>query len=268
MKLIHKSFLFLLASMAFFSCEKEPEMTTPDPTFGTFQIEFDNRAGNSNLQLNTDDFIYLNANGDDLKVTEFKYYISAIELVAADGSVHQDKMSSDGSQGFYLIDEADPDNQIINLAEVPEGNYKELRFTIGVDGKQVEEGAQTGALDVTNNMFWNWNAGWIFVRFEGVSTSSTEENQEVIYHIGGYQDSADNPMLANNLMSVSLPLGYEVKVAEGRNPLAHINVDILKLFEAPNRIDFSVNSLRHSPVSCTELAENFPNAFVLDHIHE
>ncbi|MEO1713202.1 MAG: MbnP family protein [Bacteroidota bacterium] len=270
MKSLHIFFLFAAFVLAAVSCEKEPEITTEEPTerFGTFEIEFDNRAGNANLQLGTSEFIYTNANGDDLKVNELKYFISAIELVQADGTVHKDEMSSDGSKGFYLIDEADIETSLVKLENVPEAKYEELRFTVGVDGTQVEEGAQTGALDVTNNMFWNWNAGWIFVRFEGASTSSTEVDQEVTYNIGGYQDSAENPMLADNLITVTIPLGYEVQVADGRNPHAHLYIDILKLFEGPNMIDFSENSIRHSPVSCQELAENFPSAFSLDHIHE
>lgn len=261
--------LFAAVLFSSIACEKdEPKNPTNEPSKGAFEIEFDNRAGNANLQLNTEDYIYTNVNGDDLRVTELKYYISGIELVRADGSVYQDPMSNDGSKGFYLIDEAKGEDNVVVLNDIPESAFTDLRFTIGVDGNQVEEGAQTGALDVTNNMFWNWNAGWIFVRFQGESPSSTEENNEVAFHIGGYQESGENPMLANNLKTVTIPLGYEVKVAEGRLPTAHINVDVMKLFSSPNVIDFSENALRHSPVSCVDLADNFPNAFVLDHIHE
>lgn len=64
--------------------------------------------------------------------------------------------------------------------------YDSITFLIGVDSLHNVSGAQTGALDPVNDMFWTWNSGYVMAKLEGNSSSSPQMNQKFEYHIGGY----------------------------------------------------------------------------------
>ena len=259
MKLIN--ILFILSLLIFMGCNDDEGEVTLEP--GAFVLEFDNRAGTTNLQLNTE---YTNENGDPFNVTMLKYYISHIKLTDTEGNVFEDPTTDDGSKGYYLIDASEPESTEITLNDIPAGDYVKLEFTIGVDANRVSEGAQTGALDPVNEMFWSWNAGWIFYKFEGTSPHSTEDGNVVVYHVGGYKDEGQN--LRNNIKTKAMTFDGAVQVAANKKPQAHIVMDLLQVFKEPTTLDFSTNAQRHSPASCVEIADNYVDAFILDHIHE
>ena len=52
---------------------------------------------------------------------------------------------------------------------MPAGNYNSLSFLLGVDSMHNVSGAQTGALDPANDMFWTWNSGYVMAKMEGAS---------------------------------------------------------------------------------------------------
>ena len=56
----------------------------------------------------------------------------------------------------------------LELADIPNGEYTKVNYTIGVDAARNTEGAQDGALDLVNGMFWSWNTGYIFMKMEGL----------------------------------------------------------------------------------------------------
>ncbi len=256
-------FFTILTISLLTSCNDEEVALEP----GEFTIEFDSRVGDSNLQLNTTNTLYSNAKGQTFNVTLFQYYISNIKLKREDGTYFEDPMSTDGSKGFYLVKESEPGTEEIVLKDVPAGKYTEVTFTIGVDGSQINQGAQTGALDPANQMFWSWNSGWIFVAFEGTSPQSTEMGNGLVYHTGGYKSDPANANLVNNLRTKTLVFGETATVEKGREAHGHILFDVAKLFASPNQIDFSSNAMRHSPASCSTIADNYLNAFTFDHLH-
>jgi hypothetical protein len=113
---IKNSSLFIAALFSLFllaSCSDDD--VTPEA--GEFTIEFDSRAGDANLQLNTANTLYANAKGQTFNVTLFQYYISNIKLKREDGTYFEDPMSTDGSKGFYLIRETEPGSEEIVLTE-------------------------------------------------------------------------------------------------------------------------------------------------------
>ena len=62
---------------------------------------------------------------------------------------------------------------------------------IGVDSARNTSGAQLGALDPANSMFWSWNSGYIFVRMEGNSPQSTQPYNKLQFHIGGFKGATN-----------------------------------------------------------------------------
>ena len=75
------------------------------------------------------------------------------------------------------------------VADLQAGKYDKLQFLLGVDSIRNCSGAQTGALDPMNGMFWTWNSGYIMFKLEGNSTASTADLQRIEHHIGGYKGS-------------------------------------------------------------------------------
>lgn len=240
-----------------------------DPGIGTLALQFDNVVGTSNLQLNTSNTPYINGNSEEYKVTTLSYYISNIKLKREDGTVYVDEVKPDGTAGYYLIDELDAGSQEVILKNIPSGNYTEVTFTIGVDANQVNQGAQTGALDPVKAMFWNWNSGYVFVKIEGVSPASTETDNIFQYHVGGYKEDTNNANLVNNIKTLTLSFNGDLApVKASHEPEVHLLFDVEKFFDSTGaKVSFAANANRHSPKSCQDIAGNIPTAFIVDHVH-
>jgi hypothetical protein len=259
------SCLIICFSLVLSSCKKD-DPTPVGPS--TLTLEFDNIVGDANLQLNTTTTPYTNAKGEAFKLTWLTYYISNIKVKTADGKEFVDPVKPDGSAGYYLIDEADTESQEVKLVNVPAGDYTEVTFTVGVDASQVNQGAQTGALDPAKGLFWSWNSGYIFFAVEGESPLSTETDNVFQYHVGGYKEDASNANLVNNIKTVTLSFGDKAPVKTGHAPEVHLLMDIKKFFNGSGEnVSFTTNASRHSPKACQALAGNIQGAFVVDHVH-
>lgn len=247
------------------SCSKDE--ATPGP--GTLTLHFDNVVGDANLQLNTPTTPYTNSKGEAFSLTWLTYYVSNIKLKRSDGTVYADPVKSDGSAGYYLIDEADVESQDVVLKNVPAGDYTEATFTIGVDASQVNQGAQTGPLDPAKGLFWSWNSGYIFMALEGVSPVSIEKDNVFQYHVGGYKTDNANVNLVNNIKTITLSFnGDTAPVKAGHEPEVHLLYDVKKFFNGPGaQVSFATNAARHSPKACVDVAGNIVSAFSVDHIH-
>jgi hypothetical protein len=256
-----KYFIFIslcsLVMSLFISCSEDDGEQT-----GSIDIEFDNVVGSADLVLDTEDEPYTNTVGETYKITALKYYISNIKLKTLDGAVYEDATTADGAKGYYLINEGDEETHLVTLENVPADDYTEITFTIGVDANQVSEGAQTGALDPAKGMFWSWNTGYIFVKLEGESSSSTDPDHYILYHVGGYKDPN------NNIRPKTVSLGHEPASVRGnKTPEVHMIVDVNKFFESPNQISFGTSPVRHMPADNKVIADNYTNTFVADHVH-
>ena len=258
------SFVIAIALISLTACSDDEA----NPNTGTLSLEFDNIVGTTNLELNTANTPYTNSNSEAYNVTWLTYYVSNIKLKHEDGTIYTDEVKSDGSKGYYLIDERDPASQFVMLKNLPKGNYTEVTFTIGVDANQVDEGAQTGALDPANNLFWSWNSGYIFMAVEGTSPVSTETDNAFQFHVGGYKEDVSNVNLVNNIQTVTLSFGDDAPVRPEHQPEVHIVFDVNKFFNGTGEeITFATNASRHSPKACEDLAKNIPAAFAVDHVH-
>ncbi len=137
-------------------------------------IRFENIANGKKIVLH--DGLYENNFGEKYTVSKLKYYISNIQFVT--------KQSQNKSQNIFLIDASKNDS--ISL-ETTNKNIIAIIFCIGVDSALNCSGAQSGALDPLNDMFWTWNNGYVMFKLEGKSASSTADNNRIEQHIGGYK---------------------------------------------------------------------------------
>ncbi|MFZ4414208.1 MAG: MbnP family protein [Bacteroidales bacterium] len=212
----------------------------------SIEINFSNYVGNEVLKL--DSVIYKNASNQEFSVTKFKYYIANIALWRKDGKQVTWK-------NYYLIDEEKPDSKKFVLENIPGGEYVAVNFTIGVDSIDNCSGAQSGALDPINGMFWAWNTGYIFMKLEGTSEFSTSPNAMLEYHIGGFKKPN------NCIRTISLPLKKSILITNNNNEIIDIKTDILEILKTPVNIDFSVLSSVTDFNNATTLADNYSDMF-------
>lgn len=265
MKTICITLALLCLNLTFTQCKKnskepEPEpltpaVTTPAVTGGTLQIEFEGAVGDSALVLSSQ--TYTNQAGNTFNVTLCKYYVSNIRLTKNDNSVWSEPNS------YHLIDYSDPSSIILEIPNIPYGEYKALEFMIGVDSTRNVSGAQTGALDPARGMFWTWNSGYIMAKVEGTSPQSTATANKLTFHVGGF--SGSNSVLK----TVSPSFGSDVaKVTTSITPKIHLKCDILEWFQSPNTINFATLNTVHMPGSdAKKIGDNYADMFSVEHIH-
>jgi hypothetical protein len=177
-------------------------------------IKFEHIANGKKIVLH--DSLYENAFGEKYSISKLKYYVSNICLLTK-GALEIDK-------NVYLID-ATKENTIIK-----KGSRKiiGISFTVGVDSTLNCSGAQSGALDPLNDMFWTWNNGYVFFKLEGTSSSSTADKNRIEQHIGGYKGEYktmkkmiipinEKYFLKNNTITIQMNLDdywTDIKIAE------------------------------------------------------
>ena len=225
----------LVAAMSF---------TTPNAPVLT--INFENVVGNKPLVF--DSVTYKNELGQPFTVTKFKYYISNISLTNSEGKTFP-------FHDTYLINEEEPTSKKIGIDYIPSGLYTSITFTIGVDSASNCSGAQTGALDPINAMFWAWNTGYIFVKMEGKSVTSKSPGNLLEFHIGGYKAPY------NCIRTVTLKLKKGLSIADDGYGYITIKADVAELFKTPTAIDFSKISSVTDFHNATTIADNYADMF-------
>lgn len=258
-KLLKLSSLLLIASLALNSCKKdktEPAPAEPEtPASTAIQVEFEGMVGDSMLELSTK--TYTNAAGNTFNVTTYKYYISNIKFIKTDNSVWAE------SNSYHLVDYSDAASTLLTIGGIPAGSYKSIEFTVGVDSARNVSGAQTGALDPSNGMFWSWNSGYIMAKFEGTSPQSTASANNLKFHVGGFSG------VNNTLKTISLSFGTQTAdVTNSTVPKVHLSNNLLEWFESPTTIDFSTINTIHMPGTAAKtVADNYADMFTFEHIH-
>lgn len=173
MKPLYIPFCFILILLG--GCNKELSSEDGVPLTAILELNFENQADGQPLQLGAP---YQNSFGESFSVSKFKYYISNIALFAGTDDTPL-------PETYFLVDESQPDSKTIRIPIEP-GSYEQLHLLMGVDSARNVSGAQTGALDPVNDMFWTWSTGYIMMKLEGSSPQSTQPNNRLQYHVGGF----------------------------------------------------------------------------------
>ncbi|HEX4886641.1 MAG TPA: MbnP family protein [Luteibaculaceae bacterium] len=257
MKFTYSIFLFLFVLI---SCTKENTPPTPPqpietPT-GEMILDLDPKWGAGDLILGQ---TYTNASNESITPTVFRYYVSNVALTTTTGEIWNQ------TESYYLVDHANG-KQALVITGVPEGAYRSISFSIGVDSLRNVSGAQEGALDPIKGMFWSWNTGYIFSKFEGTSPQSTEANQRFSYHVGGFKSPN------NALRRVTLSFPHEehggVEVNRMATPEVHIHADASGLFNRSHAISVASDHICHMPGALAmKIADNYQGIFTIDHVH-
>lgn len=251
---MRRSLLLMMLVMGITACVKKPLPEAPKkeepPVSGKVNIDIEHIFGSSDLVLN--DKWYITENGDSLKIKTYAYFISNVKLHATDGKVYAEEES------YHLINEEKPTSKTFTISGVPFSKYDKISFLIGVDSARNVSGAQTGALDQSTGMFWDWNTGYIMTKLEGESPQSSISS--VIYHLGGYSGNV------NVLRTITLTLPKQIDVTVTNTPAIHFKNDVSEWFKTPNTINLMDMSFFQNSGDMLKLADNYVDMFSVDHV--
>lgn len=237
------------------SCKKNNDENN-GTTKSSFIMEFEHQVNAAPLSLNT--VSYKNAKGEDFKISTFKYYVSNIKLSKADGTTFI------VPESYFLIDESKSTSKLITVTDIPTGDYTRIEYTIGVDYARNFAGAQTGALDPVNGMFWTWNSGYIFVKLEGSSPQSKAANNALTFHIGGVVD----PNNTIRTFSAEINSINPLRIRSDAKPDMHFIVNAAALFTGSTDVSFATLNFTMGGANSVIVANNYAKGlFRLDHIH-
>ena len=244
--------LLIFLSVTTFSCKKE---TSADY----------NMTGNSDVKVqfkavvDADAMItgktYKNAFGEEYSVSTFKFYIHGVELSDSrtNSIVKLDK------NDHYLINTTDAQGSFVILHASP-SSYDGISFVVGVDSLRNTSGAQTGALDPAQGMFWTWSTGYIMAKLEGNSPLASTPNHVIEYHIGGFK-GAESVL---RRVSLKFPPGLLADVKQGSQSTVTVSANINRWFSNSNSIRISQAPVTMTPGAlATQIANNYAGMFTV-----
>lgn len=275
---IKSTLLTIFSLLILASCSKteDPLPEFKEENLAPFSLEFDNIVGDRTLTFNNTSSLYTNANGEKFSVSLLQYFISNIKVTTADGksyAVPQDK-------SYFMINGANKTTRFTKV-EVPEGDYTKITFTLGVDSLRstMDLSKRTGVLDPatggghdTGGMYWGWNSGYIFFKYEGNSPVITDDvngdptgKKQFKYHIGGF--GGYSAPTINNIKTITIDLTAAgiAKVRKDRQSNVHLFVDVMKVFNGKNTFSIAAHpNVMFSDYS-VNIAANLTEMFKHDH---
>ncbi len=252
-------FLPLLAGVALLlSCKKDAKIETPPatpaPADKNPEVVFTVSAFANNRALKAGEW-YSNSLNDSFTVSKLNYYISNIKLKYADGTVFSEPES-------YHLNKHLQGITTFTINKVPEGSYTAIEFIIGVDSARNVSGAQTGALDETQGMFWDWNTGYVFFKLEGYSkTTANPIPKDYSIHVGGF--SGTNNCLQKCTFDLSNKLLLAKKNRQSRVNF-HLHAD--EIFVNPAVIGFDAYGAVSGGKQAKTVSANYRDMFEVNSV--
>lgn len=220
-----------LSTLLFTACSKDKDAIDAPAAAGKTTLTIDAAFGTQDFALNKD----FTANGKTYNFKKFRYWLSNLVFINAKG----EEVKVPGS--YYLMEETGAldltgivtggptiypatKREDVQLSGLVAGDYKSVRFSIGVDKKYNDNlSLQAGELSQLNgmtNISWMWMTSYIFSSIEGsVSDGAATKNIKV------------ETGLNDNFKTVTLNLPQTFTVdATGNNHLT-LTADISKVLD-------------------------------------
>lgn len=212
---------------------------------GMLSISFSLEANGSPILLR--DTAYKNSFGETYTINKLKCYAG------------QWQFNQQAIDKYLLVNAATEENKID--FSLPAGHYPQFSFLLGVDSMRNCSGAQDGALDPMNDMFWTWNSGYIMFKLEGNSLQSAADLNRIEWHIGGYK----GPLNATRRISFQQPF----EVASGKTTEIHIVLNLDKIWDGKNKIKISEDPMCMTMGTLAQkIADNFPGLFSIRNLSQ
>ena len=211
--------IILISIFLFSACKKKTvEPTTDSTPTGVLMMHLHTHI--SDTEVDSYDTIYTNQDGRKLSLKLAQMYISDIQLVKLDGSIYKV-----ADKNFLKVFETEG----YKLENVPVGNYKAIRFKVGlnstINALEPTNSAYTSLLNKPEMWFTNpvQTNGYVFANIQGGIDTTVAKNGSLIPF--SYKIGTDA-----NLVEVSLPDKY-FTVSEGMLSYSHLIIDYSNVFE-------------------------------------
>jgi len=200
--------------------------------------------------------IYTTSSGRKIAVSLAELYLSNIQLEKLDGS-------------FYTISDTivwvNQQTETYTIANVPSGQYKSVRFNVGLSPTQNAQAATTSTLN-HSEMWFGSSAqpdGYVFLNFQGKIDTTAAAN------------GADNQMASfsykigtnANYKQVILP-SQTITVIPNQINYVHIIADYNKLFtgiQLKDLANLSISTVNdNSSALAVQVRDNIPSMFSLE----
>jgi cytochrome c peroxidase len=214
---------------------------------GSLQIDVTPKFSGEDVQLAS--LRYENSAGERFSVTRISYLAGDFALQRADGSWLQ-------FSNFVAWLDAGQNRNSLRLENVPPGEYRSMRFSLGLDNRlnntnaaQFPDGHPLNPN--LNGLHWSWQGGYIFLALEGLWRNAAGKLDGWSYHIA--RDG--------NSTRVTLAAPLEI-TNESR---LEVDFDLAALLNAPRPLSFahdgsSTHSREGDPILAA-LVGNLPGAF-------
>jgi len=250
---IFQAILVVFAFTLSFSSCKDDEDPEPAEEPGTVNIQFEHVWDGPNAPFSLNELFVHPKTQDSLTFTTLKYYVSNIVLNAEDGS------SWSEPESYHLVDLSLADGNVLALSNVPAGNYTSIDFTFGVDSIRNVSGAQSGALAPSNNMFWDWNNGYIMLKAEGTSPQSPSGS--FAFHFGGFMEPYNTVTPRDFSFN-----GAQIQVSSQAAPVLHMMAKVGRLWHSSASVEDK--NMVHMPGAVAQtMATDFFTGVSFSHIH-
>jgi hypothetical protein len=263
MKFTIKYVAAIAMAILFASCSDDDNNAQPN-TYGDAEIFFDNGVAGDALVLGSN---YTNSNDETLKIEHLNYIVSNFVLIDENGN----EFTYPKEESYFVISE-EAEMLTAHLENIPAGNYKQIKFGIGVDNQRYLQGetAQQSFWDLAaqHNLTWTWSTGYKFILFEGTFTTPLSAGQKGFMVHQGSNSSTDN------YREVTLNLPTTARVRAGEMPSIHIKTDVNVLLDGTNKI-LLFDNLNPAGTSAgimggenlVKIAANSLSMFTVDHVH-
>lgn len=140
----------------------------------------------------------MGASKADVKLSDFRLFVHDVNLLRADGSLQPVELEQDHkwqAGNVALLDFEDGTENCTNgtadvntslRGSVPEGDYKGVRFKVGLPFDQNHADPTLAPSPLNNtSMFWNWQLGYKFVRIDMVPVEPVSDGSKGWFlHLG------------------------------------------------------------------------------------
>jgi len=219
--------ILLFTAIIFSSCSDSNDSVVPQNTETV--LTFDAKAGNADFALNKDFVVGTRT----YNFNKLRYWVSNIIFVNAQGVEYVVPNS------YYLMEEVGdldltgtvnpgamiyPANkrESITLTDIPEGDYKSIKFSIGIDARHNDNlSLQGGELSIANgmsNIAWMWHSSYIFSALAGTVKEGTGSK---VFKI--------ETGLNVNYKTLTIDMASPVNFSKTKGVL--LNVDVTKIFD-------------------------------------
>lgn len=219
-----KKFLAIIAlsTLLFSSCDKNDVLS--NEMEGKASVTFDAVVGTADFALDQNFTI----GSRTWKFSQLRYWVSNVILVRTNGEeyvvpnsfylIEENKATATNSEHIYPANK----RETINLSEIPAGEYKGIKFSVGVSEKyNTNLSLQAGELSQLNgmtNVSWMWATSYIFSSLKGsVTEGATSKNIAV------------ETGLNENYKTVSLNFPTAVRIGSSKATAILLNADVAKI---------------------------------------